>query len=540
MSRARTGLLFAIMALAVVVFGGAPLLKGAFYLGKHQGDAMHLADLVLRMADGQLPHIDFMTPIGFLAIYPMVLFVKLGFGLGHAIFYAQILVAVLLFLPAFYVAKSRLTGIWPYAYGAFIMLLCLALVHGEAQSAISISMHYNRWAWAVAYVIVPLAVLEPLGRRSPWLDGALIGIGLAVLVLMKITYFVALAPGILLALLARRNGKAILAALVAGLAVAAAMTAYAGIDFWFAYLGDLLTVARSPERPAPSESFAGVVAFPSYLGASLTLVAAVILLRQAGRMVEGMALLFLMPGFFYIAYQNFGNDPQWLYLLVFLLFALRPDHTARNGMGWNMRTTFEYAGVLALAFGMPSALNLAYSPFRHLASQTADTVPLLPHLPVHRDLKTLAEKIYTANVRMPYDGKGQPYAAYFNSANRPPPTILNGETLPECQLDGGMTAWFELVSADLEKAGYGGSHLIGTDLYSAYWMFGDFKSVKGAAPWYYGGLSGAENADYIVVPLCPMEYSLRAQMLKSLAEDGWALHEVRRTDLYILVEAKKS
>ena len=540
MSRARTGILFVAMALALAVFGGVPLLKGALYLGKHEGDAMHLADLVLRMAEGQLPHLDFMTPIGFLAIYPMAIFVKAGAGLGHAIFYAQILVAFLVFFPAFYVAKSRLTGIWPYAYGILVMLLCVALVHGEAQNAISISMHYNRWAWAVAYVIVPLALIEPVGPRRPWLDGALIGLGLAVLVLMKITYFVALAPGILVALLARRNGRAILAALLAGLAVAAAMTLKAGVAFWFAYLGDLLTVAGSTERQAPGESFAGVVALPLYMGGSLALVAAVIFLRQSGRMVEGMALLFLMPGFFYIAYQNFGNDPQWLWLVALLAFVLRPDDSVYNGFGWNMRALLTYVGVLALAFGMPSALNLAFSPFRHLATDTTKTTPLLTRMPVHADLRTQTERLYTANLRRPYDGPGDPYAAYRDKAKRPDATVLNGEVLPECQIEGGMAAWFELVTNDLENAGYGGSHLISTDLYSAYWMFGDFRSVKGAAPWYYGGLPGLENADYIVVPLCPMELGLRAQMLKTLDEDGWVLHEVRRTDLYVLVEARKS
>ena len=539
MSRARAGLVAAIMAAAVILFGGAPLLKGAFYLGKHEGDAMHLADLVLRMAEGQWPHLDFMTPIGVLAIAPIAIFVKAGAGLGHAIFYAQILVALILFLPALHVAQTRLRGPWPYLYGAFVMLLCLALVHGEAQSAISISMHYNRWAWAVAYVIVPIAVLAPEGPRRPWLDGALIGIGLALLVLMKITYFVALAPGILVALLARRDGRAILAATLSGLLVAAVMTAFAGVDFWLAYLQDLLTVAGSEERQAPGEDFASIVAAPLYMAGSLALVAGVIFLRQAGRMVEGLALLVLMPGFFYIAYQNFGNDPQWLYLLALLVFVLRPDAAIANGLRWNLRAALNYVGAVALALGAASALNLVYSPFRHLATETEESAPLLPALAVHHDLRTLAQRLYTANAKVPYDGPGQPYAAYHAFAKRPDPTILNGETLPECQLEGGMTAWFEMVSADLEQAGYGGSHLISTDLYSAYWMFGDFRSVKGAAPWYYGGLPGVENADYIVVPLCPMALSLRAQMLKALDEDGWVLHEVRRTDLYILIEARK-
>ena len=539
MSRAKTTWVAAAMALAVLVFGGLPLLKGAFYLGKHEGDAMHLADLVLRMADGQWPHLDFMTPIGVLAIAPIALFVKAGFGIGHAIFLAQILVALILFLPTLYVAKTRLTGIWPYAYGVFVMLLPLALVHGEAQSAISISMHYNRWAWGVAYVLVPLAVLAPQGRERRWLDGALIGAGLGLLVLLKITYFVALFPGIMVALLARRNGTAFVAAILAGLAVAAVTTAIAGPVFWLAYLKDLLTVATSEGRQAPGESFSGVVTLPLYVGGSLALVATVIFLRQSGRMVEGLALLILMPGFFYIAYQNFGNDPQWMYLLMLLAFVLRPGPEVTNNRGWNMRAALGTIGVMALAFGAPSALNLAFSPFRHLASDTEKTAPLLPALPQHADLRTEAQRIYTANLMRPYDNPGDPFAAYRETAERKDPDTLNGEVLPMCQFEGGMTPWFEVVTADLEEAGYAGSRIITTDLYSAYWMFGDFQSVKGAAPWYYGGLPGIENADYIVVPLCPMSLSLRHEMLSALDEKGWTLREVRRTDLYILMAASK-
>lgn len=540
MSRSGTGSVAALMAFAVLALGGAPLLKGALYLGKHEGDAMHLADLVLRMAGGQWPHLDFMTPIGVLAIAPIALFVKAGAGLGHAILYAQILVALTLFLPALYVARTRLSGVWPYAYGVFVMLLCLALVHGEAQGAISISMHYNRWAWAVAYVIIPLAVLRPIGTARPWLDGTLIGLGLAALILTKVTYFVALFPGILVALLARRNGAAMLSAMLAGLAVAAVFTLAAGPNFWPAYLKDLLTVATSAERQAPGETFGNVIAAPLYAGGSFALIAAVIFLRQSGRMAEGLALLVLMPGFFYIAYQNFGNDPQWLYLLGLLIFVLRPEPGLRNGLGWDLRNALSHLGALTLAFGAPSALNLGFSPFRHLAIDTEDTAPLLPALAEHGDIRTVKQRLYTADKKLPYDAPGEPFAAYRTSAKREDPTFLNGEALPECTLEGGTAAWFELVTADLEAAGYGGSRVIGTDLFSAYWMFGNFQSVKGAAPWYYGGVPGVENADYIVVPLCPMAPKLRYQMLKALDEEGWVLRELRRTELYILVAASKS
>ena len=132
MGRSSTARLTAFLIVLIAILGTAPILKGAFYLGKHEGDTMHLAELVFRMADGQWPHLDFMTPIGILALAPIAAFISWGAGLGHAIFYAQILVALVLFLPMMRVGLSRLRGVWPYAYGGFVMLLCLALVHGEA------------------------------------------------------------------------------------------------------------------------------------------------------------------------------------------------------------------------------------------------------------------------------------------------------------------------------------------------------------------------------------------------------------------------
>lgn len=536
MGRSSTARLTAFLIVLIAILGTAPILKGAFYLGKHEGDTMHLAELVLRMADGQWPHLDFMTPIGVLALAPMAIFVKAGAGLGHAIFYSQILVAAVLLLPVLRVATSRLTGIWPYAYGGFVMLLCLALVHGEAQSDISISMHYNRWAWAVSYIIIPLAVLAPHDRPRPWLDGALIGIGLAVLVLTKVTYVVALAPGILVALLARRNFCMIVSAFLSGLVIAVVFTALAGFDFWFAYVRDLLSVAQGDSRPAPGMSFGSVVAEPIYLGGSLTLIAAVIFLRQAKQSVEGLALYVLMPGFFYIAYQNWGNDPQWLYLVALCAFLLRPERGVTNGIGWDLRDALTYTGVLALAFGAPSAINLAFSPWRHLAAETEETVPLLSRLPAHDDIKMSRARLYTNHIVLPYDRPGEPFEAYHEYADREGPAMLNGDELADCELTGGFSAWFELVTDDLEAAGYAGSAVMGTDLFSAYWMFGDFRPVKGGAPWYYSGTPGIEYADYVAVPLCPTSLSRRASMLEAINEGGWTLREVRRTALYILTQ----
>ncbi|PPB80619.1 hypothetical protein LV82_01968 [Albidovulum inexpectatum] len=534
MGSSRAIRLLAFLGLVVGILGGVSLVKGGIYLGKHEGDAMHLAELVLRMADGQLPHRDFMTPIGILAIAPIAAFVSLGQGIGMAFLLAQCLVALTLLPAVLRVAISRLTGVWPWAYGGFVMALCVALVHGEAHSAISVSMHYNRWAWAVAFVVLPLALLLPHAKERPFVDGAIVGIGMAVLALMKATYFVALAPGVAVALIAHRRFAMLGWAVLAGLAIAAMTTLLCGTDFWWAYLQDLLTVASSDSRPAPGEDFVTVVAGPANIGASLSILAAVIFLRQAGRAAEGVALLILMPGLFYITYQNFGNDPQWILLLALLSFALRPDADHRNGLGWRLRDALSYVGVIALALGLASAVNVALSPFRNLAAKTDDTTPLLSHLPQHADLRALTPRLFTIRRVESMTEPGEPFAVFRDRVEHEDPVVLNGETLPECAQEGGITAWFELVSAELEAAGFAGSAIMGTDLYSAYWLYGDFRPVIGAAPWYYGGLPGIENADYVVIPLCPLSRSLRASMLKSLEETGWQLNEVLRTSLYVV------
>lgn len=536
MNRAAAIRFSVLIAVIAVTLGALPFVKGGFYIGKHEGDTLHLADIVLRMAEhGQLPHLDFMTPIGIGAVWPIAAFVKAGLGLGHAIFAAQAAVAAVLFAPAIRVALSRFPPPLAGVFATYVMVLCLALVHGEAETAISISMHYNRWAWALAYVAIPLALLAPLGKDRPWLDGALIGAAMAGMVLIKVTYFAAFASAVLIALIARRQGRMVLAAVLAGLAVAALVTLALGVGFWLAYLADLRSVAVSEIRSAPGHSLGGVLAAPAYLAGTFTLLAGVIFLRQAGRRVEGLVLLALVPGFVYVTFQNFGNDPQWLVLLALFAFTLRPDVAIRNRLGCSMSGALAVIGIVALTLGAPSILNMMLSPFRHLASDDEKAVPLLSARPAHHDILVLEPRVYSPVQRAAADGPGTPYAGFADRADRKPPAVLNGETLPDCELSQGYNAWFETVAADLQANGYGGSSVLAADLFSALWLYGDFKPVPGAAPWYYGGTPGLQAADHVVVPLCPTGIAMRAGILKAIQEAGWTLQEERRTQTHIVL-----
>ncbi|RWR44458.1 hypothetical protein EOW65_18730 [Sinirhodobacter ferrireducens] len=540
---ARPGRLAAGMAVFALALAALPFVGQGLPVTLYEGDALHLVDIVLRMAlFGELPHRDFMTPLGILGFAPIAGFARLGLDFAHAFLAAQALVATLLFGPLLRVACSRFPGGLAWLYGVCVLVLCLGLVHGETVPGLALSMHYNRWAWALAYLALPLALMAPIGRRRPVLDGALIGGAMAMLALLKITYFVAFAPAVLIGLMARREAAGVFAALLAGLAVAALATVLLGVDFWAGYLRDLISVAGSETRAAPGDSLSMVMTGPKYLGGSLLALFAVIFLRQAGERAAGLALLLLVPGFLYVTYQNFGNDPQWLPLLGLVALALLPGETLTNGLGWRLRPAVLSLGVAALALGAGSMLNLLFSPLRAALMPREGLVPMLTARSEAAGLLVGAAHAYGVQRRISGAEPGSPAAALADRVpekDRPTPVVLNGETLPTCTLELGGQGWFETTAADLQAAGYGGSAVLVADLLSGLWLFGDFRPVEGGAPWYYAGAPGIAAADYLMVPLCPSQAKYSATMLKAVTDAGWRLIEERRTDGYILLRPER-
>ncbi len=536
MSRPNPTALFVFFVAVIVAICGAALAKGGFYLGKHEGDTLHMMEIVLRMADGQWPHLDFMTPIGILAFAPFALFVKLGYGIGHAILLGQALVAAIFLLPTWWVAASRMRGVVPYLFGLFVFVLIGALVHGEAEPAVSISMNYNRWAWAAAFVAIMAALMAPARGERPMADGLVIGLAMAALLLTKITYFAAFALPVALALFLRGAHRSLGVAVLAGLAVVLALTIAAGPAYWGAYLRDLLIVAGSEVRSAPGLPIGAVIGAPAYLGASLTLIGGVILLRQAQQKAAGLILLLLAPGFFYVTYQNFGNDPQWLLLLAVLLLAFTPREELRNGLGWNMRGALKITAAVALALALPSFFNLAYSPFRHLKIDPEDYAPLIPRATLHADIQGTKLRLGRTDARVPLEdmAPGMGLEKWAEYADRDEPAKFLGEELPGCELALGLSAWFDAITEDLEASGHAGERIFAADLFSSFWLFGDLKPLRHGAPWYYAGLPGLDSADALLVPLCPVTPKIRKQILDEIEKRGLPFHEIRRTPLYIL------
>ncbi|PIE07119.1 MAG: hypothetical protein CSA74_08875 [Rhodobacterales bacterium] len=536
MSRPNSAFLGAFLVLVLAVLAVATLAKGGFYIAKHEGDTLHLLQIVLREAEGQWPHLDFHTPIGVLATAPIALFIWLGFGAGTAILCAQIMVAVLALPAIWWVAASRFNGALAYAFGFLVLVLILALVHGESEGSVSISMHYNRWAWAAAFVAIACAMLAPReGFQAPVVDGVVIGAALAIMALTKVTYFGAFILPIAVALSGRHAWRTMAVAAATGLAAALVLTLLAGPAFWLAYLRDLLTVMGSEVRPQPGQPFSSVMGAPAYMGGSLAAIAGVILLRQSGAKREGLVLLLLLPGFFYVTYQNFGNDPQWLWLTGLILLALRPAHEHYAGAGWEVKQSLLVVGTVALAFATPSVINLAYSPFRHLMTESEEYSLVIPGDNAFSDLFAPNIRLKRVDASMALDLEGQPFEAYGDPELRKDIAEFRGETLPDCGIETGLLAYFGLISDDLRDSGLAtGKTLIAADLLSSFWLYGDTEPLPGASPWYYGGLPGWEATDYLLVPLCPLSPRVRKILLDEVTEAGTELTEVRRNDLYVL------
>ncbi|MEO0831417.1 MAG: hypothetical protein AAFY03_13295, partial [Pseudomonadota bacterium] len=349
MDRPNTRWLLMFLLVAWAGLTGITLVKGGvFYLGKHEGDALHLLEILFRMYAGDVPHLDFMTPIGGFAFAPIVAMMHAGLGVGTAILVAQSALGLVFGLAALRVAASRLTPPMAFFFVGLVLVLCMALIHGQAEQSISISMHYNRWAWAAAFLAILAALLAPR-RQAVILDGLIIGLALAFLAMTKATYFVAFFLPVALALALRKEWATAGVAALASVLVIAAISISYGVGYWAAYIGDLATVAISDVRAKPGVSFKQVVSAPAYVAGSILLVVSVIALRQAGRATEGVILLLLVPGFFYVTYQNFGNDPQWLFFLAVLLLTSKPEDGAKGAFGWDLSRGLPFLGALALA-----------------------------------------------------------------------------------------------------------------------------------------------------------------------------------------------
>lgn len=494
MSRQIRSILLAAGALAAL-YTSCFLMAGGLILTAHEADMIHLSDMVLRMADGQVPHRDFMTPIGGWAVQPMALLFQAGLGLGSAMIWGQVLVALALLTIAAWVGASRLTSGQSLGLLIAVAGLGFGLVFGGDQPLLSLSMHYNRWCWAAATLVVVMTFVTPDGDRCAARDGALIGGLMAAMAMVKVTYALALALPILLALLHARRSRALWTALATALFVLLVVTLFEGLAYWRAYADDLLAVTRSSHRAMPSAGWRALVFSPSGLPLTALMLAAWWALRRAGLRQAALALVVFYPAFVFISWQNYGNDPLWLVAVALVLWSLSgrvADPLAR-------KVTLA-AALAAGVMILPVGINILTSPMHHAILPQDLTRPMLPD---HGDLRMATAR-----------GQGAWISRALIPSGQGEPTVFQGQTLPDCTLTGGLIAVLERDGAALMRLDPAlDRQPLVADLLSPHWMFEGLRPLRGAAPWYYDGLPGLADATHLMVPDCPADPSARRHFL---------------------------
>ncbi len=516
---------------AVAIF---MLMSGHLFLSEHVGDTLHVLEASLRMADGELPHLDFMTPIGILALAPMAAFLKLGFGPGQSLILANICFALLILPATYWVGVQKFTGATRLFFGAVIMIFSLAFIYGGLDFETSFAMHYNRWAWAISFLLLAVVLLPNVQNdRNDLSDAVIIGGGLSVLVLMKMTYFLAFGGASLLILLLSRRFRLVLYIAAIGLVVLVFTTLLLGVDFWLAYAGNLIELTTGTIRQYPAAPLLSTLTDPDRVIGVAILLVTIVVFRNSQFKDLGTGLLILFPAFIYVSYQNYGNDPKWLFVVVYCLLALAPKIAGEKILKVDLRMVGTGAIVAALTIFVPVLLTMSSS-IVSAASSGNDTSVALPFHQLENDIWLTSGPV---TAKLVYDLPDDVESFDGDDNLNLDDQVVDGKLLPKCEWLGDYIGYIEAHRDFLENyPEVTNQPLLAAVHVNINWMFHPVARLKDGAPWYYGDLSGFDDAKYYLVPTCPLSLDIRGESLKSMQATGWGLRMVGEDDDFRLFE----
>lgn len=489
-----------------------------------------MLDATLRMVSGELPHVDFMTPIGILGFAPVAGFLTLGFAVGKATLLADAAMLAVMLPVIWWLSATRFSKGQAYYFGTIMVITMMAVVYGGGSSTISLSMYYNRWGWSITFLLLATILFVPHRKLGEaWVAPLVIGLSMAALAMLKMTFFVPLLPVVIIILLAQKQGMLLLKAMGVGLLVGVALLAWLGLDFFFAYFEDLLVLTR-PEsaRVNTGVGLSDVAGSPNTIVSSIILFAALIIFRKSARMHQGLVVLVLAPAFTYITYQNWGNDPKWLHLIVLYIWANLPDAAAKPVFGLPARQGGLVLIVAAITFIFPSVFSMATTPFRVLVTSEDEAFAKL-------ELQGGISDIWLPERRVSDIYGEQAIAGWPNLRADLDPLVINGYTFPACRLGEPLMTQFSAMAQQMEGLeAVRGQPVLVADVLSMVWLLGDVGRVPGAAPWYYGDDAGLEGAAFLAVPFCSGKLDLRSAMVEQAAAHGYGLEEIYRSELMVL------
>lgn len=242
------GLLVAFIAAVCIARAYAALIASEDFTT----DAFMIFDGAWRIMNGQQPHADFYSHLGFLTYAPEVVGLWITRGTAYSFGYSQALVAALLGCWAFLLARRRIADVPAILFTLAIVFVTVApFAPGFPPLNFGAGMVYNRWG----YALLALVFLEGFGGRKTlnakdefW-GGISTGAVLALSFFLKVTV-VAAAVLLLVALIPKRKQvrTRLTGILIAAALVALPFALYYGFHFG-PMVQDLIMVGRAKHIP---------------------------------------------------------------------------------------------------------------------------------------------------------------------------------------------------------------------------------------------------------------------------------------------------
>ena len=368
---AKTPAVLLFCLLAVFTMCGATVLGGLPPMGVGGHDIFTFTDGAWRILQGQLPHVDFYSPLGPVYYFLWVLGLKITQYRVEGIVYATALAGVLLGLWSLAVVRNRLGALCATVCMVFFLSFWLSpFVIGGGSGQTTYGQQYNR----LGYVLLLILFVELFGSadrtsegKAEW-GGLSSGLALGLLLFMKVNFFLVALVALAYAYAFRVKGKRHALLLLCGfLAVFLPMSWYLRWQ-WSAMLADLRIAggARASEKIMMLGAW---FRFPSRNSTTLVTLAGLVLLARAfaghrGKsgfpcLDGGLAWLLLVLGCdLVLASSNMQGPGLPVSLAAILLLA---DQLVRGMSPEQRRTQWALAGclfVVVLTTALPHFADL--------------------------------------------------------------------------------------------------------------------------------------------------------------------------------------
>lgn len=249
-ARVTDGSPFAVFSLTLLLLalGYFVLVRpDASFAERFLNEAFGLADGAWRVANGQVPSVDFVSPYGAATYLPTAAGLLLDYSVGGALAFGHFLTAAFLLPLMCLAARRRVSTLPALVLVVFAFLLVLAPVRlGGSYADLTWGVDYTRQGWA-GLAVALLYYLEPrrIGRRDLWVDTVVLTLLLLFLFYLSMTFaLVAGAFAIANAMTSGyklRLGIAALAACVAAITILETTSGYSSAHF--TYLRDVFSGA---------------------------------------------------------------------------------------------------------------------------------------------------------------------------------------------------------------------------------------------------------------------------------------------------------